>query len=912
MGRETGKRKCKAYTYTKKTGETKKCKKNIEYDKCKKNECDNHKKNECDYCEKDECDCNCGCNQTYCKTHLYFEDFSENDIENIANGTSDFFVCSHCNKWTPEKPCIHCHIKNQDNDGTSAREIEKENRNECCIMIKRFEDQEPYKCTYAVLDDKSSKFDSLLNSFDIKDQYYIDWIKKNNILCKRHLQKYLKEMYENYLIYTHADFDEFKWCSTCRNYKNPDKFIGGLCIGCFEKSQKDNLTEIEARKLHDRCLYENCNNEQIRYKERSDEEWKVVMKSNDLNGVFSFYCGKHQIEGWKYTIENGGKKVCSHYVRGCRSVLNVDDFESCENCREKIRIYDKMRRDEKKIVAKNLEKELNDEEKRNLKVCIYCPYDDNIHFLEDFITNDIEYAMCICCREYTRNVDKNRIKRKRNWKKKLENSLEKKEKNVLEKKEISNLGKKEKNDELIKLNREKKNEQSANYRIRRKERLGLEEYSRLMREKSANYRSRRKEKLGLEECLRLMREQTRKWKENNPEKWKARQENYRKNLDKKILTYKRDAKIRNLEFLLTDEQCYTFFNSKCVKCKGKNHDDSLCGIDRINNDKGYIIENCEACCTMCNMMKCDMTNERLVRKAIHILNYLEIIETDEYYPEEFDDHTSVSYTRYLTRSSKKDMNFELTYDEFISIIAMDCYLCGKESDDYHLNGIDRINNDNNIGYVFNNVMPCCTECNCMKYKYDLFDFVFKLYEIYVNSENVEQNLTKDDISEMMKEYIRDKNDEIQHNINLTKNEDEPIIKSINSLKIKSTKKDTISANNNDSFSDSFSDSDSDDNNVKTIKTKNASTIKSLLNGKDTQKSQVLNFEILKDNMAKKSNIAKISQKRTHSEQKEYDKIRKQKYRAKNSKNKKPKQKRTPSEKREYDRIRKQKYRTEKK
>jgi hypothetical protein len=43
------------------------------------------------------------------------------------------------------------------------------------------------------------------------------------------------------------------------------------------------------------------------------------------------------------------------------------------------------------------------------------------------------------------------------------------------------------------------------------------------------------------------------------------------------------------------------------------------------------------------------------------------------------------------------------------ITSCDCYMCGKKSNEYHLNGIDRVNNKN--GYMIGNILPSCGDCN---------------------------------------------------------------------------------------------------------------------------------------------------------------------------------------------------------
>ena len=95
------------------------------------------------------------------------------------------------------------------------------------------------------------------------------------------------------------------------------------------------------------------------------------------------------------------------------------------------------------------------------------------------------------------------------------------------------------------------------------------------------------------------------------------------------------------------------------------------------------------------------------------------------------------------------------------IISQSCYLCGKESDDFHTNGIDRI--DNNIGYEKNNVLPCCGDCNYMKREFNLDHLLIKYCQIYYK-----RRLTFDEkqiIIDKMSKYISMKVNELNKYIN---------------------------------------------------------------------------------------------------------------------------------------------------
>jgi predicted kinase len=87
------------------------------------------------------------------------------------------------------------------------------------------------------------------------------------------------------------------------------------------------------------------------------------------------------------------------------------------------------------------------------------------------------------------------------------------------------------------------------------------------------------------------------------------------------------------------------------------------------------------------------------------------------------------YTQYASIAKKLNREFALTLDQFGELTLGTCHYCGKlpsqlsggnlkkrwkksNWSDYHYNGIDR--KDNSEGYLFNNCLSCCWECNHMK------------------------------------------------------------------------------------------------------------------------------------------------------------------------------------------------------
>ena len=85
-----------------------------------------------------------------------------------------------------------------------------------------------------------------------------------------------------------------------------------------------------------------------------------------------------------------------------------------------------------------------------------------------------------------------------------------------------------------------------------------------------------------------------------------------------IYKYKLRAKKENIEWELTDKQCEKLFKENCQYCGAepkRTHSVSRSGvyvyngIDRVDNEKGYTVENSVSCCMRCNYMKSDMTLE---------------------------------------------------------------------------------------------------------------------------------------------------------------------------------------------------------------------------------------------------------------------------------------------------------------
>lgn len=103
---------------------------------------------------------------------------------------------------------------------------------------------------------------------------------------------------------------------------------------------------------------------------------------------------------------------------------------------------------------------------------------------------------------------------------------------------------------------------------------------------------------------------------------------------------------------------------------------------------------------------------------------------------------------YKQNAKKKGINFELTNKEMISMFESNCYYCGREpymvtqrkklNGGYIYTGIDRLDNNKDVGYTPDNTVPCCTKCNYIKNKLNHNEFIFWIQEVYgnLNSKNI--------------------------------------------------------------------------------------------------------------------------------------------------------------------------------
>jgi hypothetical protein len=78
---------------------------------------------------------------------------------------------------------------------------------------------------------------------------------------------------------------------------------------------------------------------------------------------------------------------------------------------------------------------------------------------------------------------------------------------------------------------------------------------------------------------------------------------------------------------------------------------------------------------------------------------------------------------YIRNAFIKGLDWKLTNEQASEMMTQKCTYCGYLDLDVRLNGIDRLYSDQ--GYIFENCVPCCKDCNYMKRLYDPQTFIEK-------------------------------------------------------------------------------------------------------------------------------------------------------------------------------------------
>lgn len=85
----------------------------------------------------------------------------------------------------------------------------------------------------------------------------------------------------------------------------------------------------------------------------------------------------------------------------------------------------------------------------------------------------------------------------------------------------------------------------------------------------------------------------------------------------KYIRYRFSAKRRGIDFKLTLKEFISLVSQSCSYCGSNNS----IGVDRVDNQIGYLLENSKPCCTTCNMMKKALPVEIFVEHCQKITSF---------------------------------------------------------------------------------------------------------------------------------------------------------------------------------------------------------------------------------------------------------------------------------------------------
>lgn len=233
------------------------------------------------------------------------------------------------------------------------------------------------------------------------------------------------------------------------------------------------------------------------------------------------------------------------------------------------------------------------------------------------------------------------------------------------------------------------------------------------------YRQREREK---DEAAFLERNAKthREYMKKNPDKLKDQQTKQQSVPDRRIRAYITHAKARNILFAMVDKDAMmNKMGCPCNYC-GHQHQpgEALNGLDRIDADHGYTEANTVACCSPCNAMKGCMLPDEFVNHVRDII------------------HASGMPTESCKRlkpfggdndrraAGNVDKTYQLPEDMVLELVSAPCYMCSRQP----AFGIDRF--DSSIGYVADNVRPCCSKCNYVKKDWPYADVIGHVDKVY--------------------------------------------------------------------------------------------------------------------------------------------------------------------------------------
>ena len=161
----------------------------------------------------------------------------------------------------------------------------------------------------------------------------------------------------------------------------------------------------------------------------------------------------------------------------------------------------------------------------------------------------------------------------------------------------------------------------------------------------------------------------------------------------------------------TNDIIFDMMKLGCFYCQ-----DIATEIDRIDSNLGHIPENCVGCCHGCNISKGVSDSSTFIRKAYFRARREYVDDVNNIW---FVNDKKPSLWDYKNSARRVNVLFDLTVGEFEKLIRDDCKYCRRTPDKWF--GIDRV--IPSLGYVLDNVVTCCWDCNVDKLDGDVASMI---------------------------------------------------------------------------------------------------------------------------------------------------------------------------------------------
>ena len=449
--------------------------------------------------------------------------------------------------------------------------------------------------------------------------------------------------------YTDEMLANLELCKGC----NKMYFFGGetkTCENCKNRGKENKIKKKETIVL--------CEKEGCKYKKSAENK----------------YCGKHQLCVFEDETKEQGKKMCRNYVRGCRARLDLEyPFSNCGDCLAKEREHDASRRDV--VVEKNADnansetrfcttcyKELTMEHfvgevSDVTKTCDVCREKCKIQDAK----RDREHRNELARKNEAKpeNILKKAEWREENYEKVAKTWMDSRQRKMenlgmeeylKQGAESAKLWREKHPEKMAETNENKKNSREQNFNIYKRTAeyknlefgLTFEDFVNIaetgcyycgeLRERGFNGIDRADSGKGyiLENCVSCCEMCNFMKGSTSDQVFIKRVEHiltfqgkiqgrtfpecFANHNSRSYMDYMRRANRKGLDFLITQDDFDEMMKNMCYICGKKPQDNHCNGVDRVNNDLGYISGNVKTCCGECNYMKREFDYDILMEK----------------------------------------------------------------------------------------------------------------------------------------------------------------------------------------------------------------------------------------------------------------------------------------------------------